>query len=306
MATWEDGPEYAPLERPDAFAQPPATTLETPPPPIVTPPAPTARPGFENPTVAVPELAGLVPAPPDQRDPNEPFGVVTSNMTAETSAWASAHWTTAQSTGRGDRPGSPATGAPHPGALPPAGAPVFPPPSGTAAFPPPTAHGYPPPGAQPFPLSGPPPASGPFPAPGTDQWFAPGGYPTPPPGRPAPDARTVLAAATPGLLVTLAVGGFIWVLAPITLVLAFLLSGRMTYGRKATRAAFAGVLGLLGLVTLLSLISADGLFSQWWGTLARWACFLSWVTAAAAVLAAYRAVKHGQPDPPRPPRGTFR
>ena len=51
----------------------------------------------------------------------------------------------------------------------------------------------------------------------------------------------MLAAATPGVLITLVVGGFIWLLAPVTIGVAFVLSGRMQYGRKVTRTAFAAV-----------------------------------------------------------------
>ena len=209
-------------------------------------------------------------------------------------------------------------GGSTPGYPPPAGAPGYPPPTySPIGYPPPTypPPGYSPPGdppsapypsggpgGQPFPPPGPAATNGPFAAPGTPQWFAPGDYRQPPPPPPAPTARTVLAAATPGVLITLVIGGFIWVLAPVTVIVAFVLSGRITYGRKVTRTAFAAVLSFLGLVGLLSLITADGSFSQWWDTVARWACFGSWVMIVATVIAAYRALKQGRPDPP-PARG---
>ncbi len=380
MATWEDGPEYAPLERPDAFADPSVATvgLAAPPPAPVPPPAPTERPAFADPGQPVPPLAALVPAPPARRDPNVPFDVAASLMTAETSAWASSHFPTApagptatgqhpsdhptlhpspdnairpasygaamygtgapptsQAVANGQRPtGQPtdgrrpqgpdstpaASGARSPGYPPPAGAPTYPAPS----YPPPTypppgypPAGYPPvpatgaggaygPASQPFPPPGQVPANGPFAAPGTPQWFGPGDYQQPPPPPPAPTARTVLAAVTPGVLLTLVVGGFIWVLAPVTMVVAFVLSGRMRYGRKVTRTAFAAVLAFLGLVGLLSLITADGSFSQWWDTVAGWACFGSWVMIVASTIAAYRALKQGRPDPPPTARVSIR
>ncbi|HEY5784754.1 MAG TPA: hypothetical protein VIT65_08250 [Microlunatus sp.] len=382
MATWEDGPEYAPLERPDAFVDPSVATvgLEAPPPTPPVPPAPTERPAFADPEQPAPALASLVPPPPAQRDPNLPFDVAASVMTAETSAWASAHFPTA--------PAGPTAAGPHPpdhptlhpsaaGAIPPAygagaygnGAPTttqavangqrpmaqptndrqppapdptpsagggtppgYPPPSGAPSYPPPTypAPAYPPPaypppahppppyppvqypsggpggpGGQPFPPSQPP-TNGPFAAPGTPQWFGPGDYRQPAPAPPAPTARTVLAAATPGVLLTLMVGGFVWIIAPVTIVVAFVLSGRIGYGRKATRTAFAAVLSFLGLVGLLSLITADGSFSQWWDTVAGWACFGSWVMVVSSAIAAYRALKLGRPDPPPTPRVSSR
>lgn len=368
MATWEDGPEYAPLERPDEFADPSAATvaLEAPPAAPPPPPAPVERPLFGDPQQPVPPLASLVPAPPSQRDPQQPFDVATSLVTAESSAWASTHWS------------APGQGGPHPAALPSASpalpAPPLPYASGPAAgagwpstngqppangqhpsgqhpaeptgngqAPPPAPTGYPPPApttlygqsayeqtsyghtgpsqpppaqtwpgpppqeagrsaGQPFPPPGQSGGGGPFPAPGTPQWFSPAGYPPAVPPQTPPNARTVLAAATPGVLVTLVVGGFIAVLSPVTIVVAFLLSSRMTYGRKATRTAFAAVLAFLGLVGLLSLVTADGLFSQWWDTVAGWACFGSWVMVVASAVAAYRALKAGRPDPPPTPR----
>lgn len=343
MATWEDGPEYAPLERPDEFADPSAATVGLAAPPQVPPPppAPTERPVFDDPGRPVPSLASLVPAPPAERDPQLPFDVATSLVTAESSAWASTHWAgppspgqppaapvatgpTAvpygQHPGNGQHPGSTVGNGQHPPT--PAGpVPVgYPPPEpstlygqgaygqvpdGPTTWPGhPTAGSsgqpYPPPG-QPFPPAQPG-ANGPFPAPGTPQWFSPGGYPPAMPPTPPPNARTVLTAVTPGVGIGLVIGGFIATLAPVTLVVAFLLSSRMTYGRKATRTAFAAVLAFLGLVGLLSLITADGAFSQWWDTVAAWACFGSWVMIVAATVAAYRALKQGRPDPPPTPR----
>ena len=267
MATWEDGPEYAPLERPDAFTEPSANPADLAPPPAapVQPPAPADRPAFAGPQQPVPQLAELVPPPPAQRNPNEPFDVVSSLMTAESSAWAAAHWS---------QPAQPAQPVP-----------TYPP-----APPYPATQPYPP--AQP-------PASAPFAAPGTPQWFVPGpGYQQPPSPPAVPTARTVLAAVTPGVLITLALGGLIWLLAPVTVVLAYLLTGRMTYGRTPTRATFGVVLGLLGAVGLLALVSADGLFSVWWDTVAGWACFGSWVLIVAAISWAYRALRQGRPDTP--------
>ena len=116
----------------------------------------------------------------------------------------------------------------------------------------------------------------------------------------------MLAAATPGVLIALGVGGLIWTLAPVTVVLAFLLSNRMTYGRRIARTVFAGVLAFLGLVGLIALVGADGLFAEWWDTVAAWACFASWVLLVTTVIAAYRALKQGRPDPPPINRGPLR
>lgn len=369
MATWEDGPEYAPLERPDAFTEPAPSTvgLEAPPAPPVPAPPPVERPVFAESTQPAPPLEELVPEPPAQRNPKEPFDVATTVMTAESSAWAAAHWSRPNSNAAPITPSAPvvrpaqptvfalstsldrsalgggAHGGPETNGASHTGGSVFPPPSGSPAFPasypsvvsgasvPTASNGFPVPGesagpngsahwggpaappghpvpygsgGQPFPPPGRPSDNGPFPAPGTPSWFAPGAYPPSPPRPTTPDARAVLAAATPGVLICLVIGGFIWVLAPITLLLAFVLSGRMTYGRTVTRTAFAAVLAFLGLVGLLSLVTADGLFSVWWDILAGWACFTSWVMLAITGIASYRALRQGRPDPPRIPRGS--
>jgi len=116
----------------------------------------------------------------------------------------------------------------------------------------------------------------------------------------------VLAAVTPGVLLTLVVGGFIWVLAPITLILAFALSRRMTYARKATQTAFAAAMACLGIVGLVSIFTADGIFSDWWDSVALWGCLASWVILVVTLVVVYRAVKQGRPDPPPTPRGSLR
>jgi hypothetical protein len=75
MATWEDGPEYAPLERPEEFTSPAVEPLDLAPPPPVPAALPAQRPVFTDPSDPVAPLAALVPAPADDRDPQQPFAV---------------------------------------------------------------------------------------------------------------------------------------------------------------------------------------------------------------------------------------
>src|SRR3954451_25262548 len=92
MATWEDGPEYAPRERPSSSAQPPVAPLDQP--PAVAQPAagaPAARPQFGQPAAPVAPLADLVPVPADVRDPRRTSDVAASALTWD-SAWRSLHW----------------------------------------------------------------------------------------------------------------------------------------------------------------------------------------------------------------------
>lgn len=101
MATWEDGPEYAPHERPAAFTTPAVAPLSA--------RAPRPQPSAGAPTRAPVEYAQHHPvaplnthgAPmPERRDPTQAFSVATTPLTSgnrtETtsgyhSAWTSAH-----------------------------------------------------------------------------------------------------------------------------------------------------------------------------------------------------------------------
>ena len=85
MATWEDGPEYAPIERPADFQTPDARPLDTAPPYTqVAAWAPKSRPVFDNPSAPVASLSSLVPIQREEpRDPQKPFAVATTTMTSD-------------------------------------------------------------------------------------------------------------------------------------------------------------------------------------------------------------------------------
>ncbi len=75
MASWKDGAEYAPIERPDGFATPRAKPLANPPKTIdLAAGAPKQAPGdFLAPQVPVPPLSSLKPAVKQTRNPRVPF-----------------------------------------------------------------------------------------------------------------------------------------------------------------------------------------------------------------------------------------
>jgi hypothetical protein len=83
VATWKDGPRYAPIERPRAFAEPvDATSLAVGDPAPDLPSASTVPPeSFHEPSDAVP-LASVTPTQRDQRDPDQPFTVAAMALTA--------------------------------------------------------------------------------------------------------------------------------------------------------------------------------------------------------------------------------
>lgn len=89
MASWKDGAEYAPIERPDGFATPEAVPLTAAEPYRAATPGPAPAPGEFVQQVPVAPLGQLVGNPQEGRNPAEPFSVMTSVMTTET-AWGGA------------------------------------------------------------------------------------------------------------------------------------------------------------------------------------------------------------------------
>ena len=263
MATWEDGPEYAPLEHPDGFSHPDVAPLaDVAPQDSLRADAPTAQPAFQPSADPGPPLEVLSPQRTDVRDPTQPFEVVESAATADTSAWSGAH-----SSSITQPPGG--WGAP-------AGGPVVASAAAAAAVRE---------GSTPFQLSGgavqyPPPES--FPQPGSVQWFAP-----PPPGQqpvPAGPRLTMFQALTPGYVVVLAMSIFAPI-APATLVIGAILAGQVKLAQPLVGRLRTGALALFGLIALLSIPLADGTFTGWWNVIRIWAMLIALILLAASVIA---------------------
>ncbi len=258
MATWEDGPEYAPVERPAEFVPAAAAPLPVAAHPLVVEGAPTERPRFDQPRSAVTPLAQIAAPVPDHRDPTEAFAVVSSTMTAPRpgdSAWGSLRW------------------------APPTGQPVV---AG-----PPTPV-----------LSGPstvmPAAPGWQPSPGGP--YQPAPYaPTPVPA--TIGAKEVIAAATPGLCLCLAIGGLVYVVAPIMLAIAVGLSGRVQVAKQQVRRTFLIGLAVLAAVAALTGLSSSEDFGAWWAGLGSWALAICWVLLVATLALTYRGLKSAGSPP---------
>lgn len=278
MATWEDGPEYAPLERPADFAA--ASVAPLPVAPAFEQPAahaPKGRPVFDQPPVPVAPLSSLVPPVADVRNPHAAFDVVSTAMTAgpthPETAWGAVHG-----------------GTGHWG--PPAGPPV-----GVPAGPRTVASGP----EHPFVLSGPAPTSshGGFPAPGTPDWFAPAPVRQPPaPQRPI-GVQAVLSAATPGLLICLLIGGLIPVISPILLVVCLALAGRVQAGTRAVRTTLLAAIGLVAVVALLAPLAGVANFSDWWSAIGGWSLALCWVSLVLTLFFVHRGLTSGPPPQSR-------
>ena len=268
MATWEDGPEYAPIERPSAFQNPDAPPLDVAPPYAqVAAWAPKSRPEFDSPEGPVAPLSTLAPEREEPRDPQEPFAVVSSTMTSD-SAWGAVHW--AAPTGQ------------------------------------PSAAGWTqPPGdyhlqsEQPLPVrAGASPTPGNFPTPGTSEWFGPGPYgqqsqPTTP-----VSARAVLDAATPGLCMCLIIGGMVSVLSPIILCISVGLAGRVKVAKAEVRRTYLLGIGVLSVIGVLGLLVVDAGFGEWWGFLSSWGLLMCWALLISTLAMVYRRLKSDGSTPP--------
>lgn len=299
MADWTDGPEYAPEQRPDAFVEPDALPLAQAAPAGSEQqgPPPEGRPEFGQPGEAIP-LDRLESQKPQQRDPSEAFAVVTTPLAATTplpdraqpsqplqlssvpqaSAWGSVH--AAQAAPRAHDPRAPQ----QPMALPDL-PPVQLPPA---------------PGAQGHPQVNP----GTFTDPDAGRWYS--GYAHPQPrSRPQPITITTLwENVTPGLLLSLFVGGWASGLSPLCLVAAALFARRVRYRRSTvTRAIVAGTLASL-VIAVLSTMSEFGInvhqisttlgfvWEQW----TVWAPLACWVLLVAVLLIVSGAMRRGEPQ----------
>jgi hypothetical protein len=278
MATWEDGPEYAPIERPSDFRDPDAAPLNVAPPHAqLAAWAPKNRPLFDSPEKAVAPLSTLLPTREEPRDPQKPFAVVSSTMTTE-SAWGAVHW--ASPTGQPAGLQTAAGGTPTPGAH-------YPRPDQPLAIH--TRNG---------------PAPGNFPAPGTPGWFAPGPHSQQPRPTTRVTAREVLDAATPGLCTCLIIGGLMYVLSPIILCISLSLAGRVKVAREEIRRVYMLGISLLAVIGVLGLLTVDTGFADWWRFVGGWGLLICWSLLVSTLLLVYRRLKSdtAQPRPYRSPR----
>ena len=275
MATWEDGPEYAPIERPSDFQSPQAPPLDVAPPYAqVAAWAPKNRPVFDSPKGKVAPLSAFTPAREEPRDPEEPFAVVTSTMTSD-SAWGAVHWATPTGQPTGQPTGLP-TGA------------AWTPPAGAHQLPEQSLAGR----------AGANPATRSFPTPGTPGWFGPGPDGQQPRPTTSVTARAVLDAATPGLCMCLIIGGLVAVLSPILLCLGVGLAGRVKVATSEVRRTFIFAIGVLALIGVLGLLIVDTGFAEWWRFLSSWGLLICWALLISTLVMVYRRLRSQNPTPP--------
>jgi hypothetical protein len=256
MATWEDGPEYAPLQRPEEFQWvelPPLEVVEHQ--PLPGPNAPIERPAFAPSETDSRPLAILGTPAVEQRDPRTGFQVATAALTTISVGQVSPNWTPDQPLG---------TSGP------------------IDAYIPPWQHITP--GAQ---INAPQ-----YPQPGTPQWFAPPAS-APEQVQPTATAKLVFQAVTIPVLVCLLLGGLIQVLAPLLLLLSFLFSTRIRYRINAVRQVYAAcalIVMMVGATQLMYVYSLDLLFDSVASTCQP----LCWIVLVALTVISYLAVSKNE------------
>lgn len=91
MASWQDGAEYAPVDRPHGFAAPRVEPLAVPEDPVdLAAGHPRTPPAVYDATTTGPVLEELVPASGSPRDPHQPFDSASGAFVGD-SAWGAAH-----------------------------------------------------------------------------------------------------------------------------------------------------------------------------------------------------------------------
>lgn len=270
MATWEDGPEYAPAERPAAFVTPDAPQLPVPGP--VTDPAagaPEAPPATWE-AVPQPDLSTYVPRDPDVRDPARAFAVSATPLTSG-SAWGSVH---------SAAPGGGAANAwspEKPLVTANSSAPVSRPQA-------PTAMAGPAPQVNPQP----------FPSPGTPAWFSPAGPYQPVARGPRPvEIMDMVNGTTLGVLVPLLLGGLLYQLSIPMLGLAWILSTRVTYRRAQIARLFTSLGSVVGLVAFMTYGNLLYGFGEWWNGISVWACVACWIALVVSPLLVGAGIRAG-------------
>lgn len=295
MASWEDGPEYAPLQRPEQFAAPRVAPLEQAP-PVSRPAAdlPTDHPDWQPVRDAKP-LDELVTAPPATRDPHQPFDSAAATLTAYDTAWGAAHTVLGDWAPPTGAPIEAAGPAPRPGQSAAGGVALAAPrhdPSRPITLTR-TRERAPQPGPeQPFTQSVPAPVQ-----PGTPGWFGPGQWTPPAPQGPGLTLRSFVDGISVPLLVTLLAGGIILPLSPLFFVAAAICTRFARYRRTWIRSAFIVCGAMLGTALIMgALFSAEvgGIWNilSWSGLLASWGCLI-W--SAGLVITALR--HREQPEP---------
>lgn len=271
MASWQDGPEYASLLRPDAFIVPDVQPLTASKPRIeATPAVPTQLPQFLPADGNLPALEFITPETTRRRDPLEPFAVVAATITQGAAISLSA------------------------GRLAPDRVPEQSFRISTTDFPPPK------PGITPMlartglahPVNPPP-----FPQSVDAARFAP------PPGQTPRNRPTMLSVLGVGVILPLLIGVLISDISPVALVVSALFALRVPYAVERIRLVYVltAVVAAIWIMTNLSMYAVVQ-FSDIWDSIASYSQIACLVTGVALMKIVDGAIVRGEP-PSRKSRG---
>ena len=138
-----------------------------------------------------------------------------------------------------------------------------------------------------------------FPAPGTPGWFGPGPYGEQPPAPLQVGAKAVWDAAMPGMCICLAVGGLVYIVAPILFAVAFGLSRSVKVAKDQVRRVFGIGAAILGVVGIVAAITNDEGFGRWWAVLGAWSIVVCWAVLLTTLVLVYRGLRAGE-EPSQP------
>lgn len=297
MATWQDGPEYAPLERPAGFDVPPVPHLDAPVSrerPRVDGPA--ERPKFEQRDSVEPlERIGAI-SPTEERDPRAAFQVMRSVMTPPSTMVVPIPAPEAAQPSP-TNPGTPtglagsAWSAVHGRPLPqPSWSPPIGPPAGGGR----SIEQLPPhPAPRPIPQAGP--QQPPFPAPGSNQWFGPGAPSRPPHPRGRLGFAAFLDGIDPFVFAALVLGGTITPISPLMFILAMMLCARVKYRQTWVRNTFWLGAATVFTTLILSVAVSAGDFEQWYAILSRLSMIVCLGVLAVVSILVTLALTNGEP-----------
>jgi len=116
-------------------------------------------------------------------------------------------------------------------------------------------------------------------------------------------AKHVLNAITPGVYISLAIGGFVYLLSPVMLGVAFALSTRMAVGRDHGRPAFTLAFFVVGFLAVVGVLNIPASFGDWWSFVGLWSLLICWLVLIALALIVRAELQRraaGQPPPPSP------
>lgn len=105
-------------------------------------------------------------------------------------------------------------------------------------------------------------------------------------------------AATPGLLICLGIGGIVYVVAPIMLLVSLGLTRRVRAGTKQVRAGFAIAVSFVAAMSIIQGLSSLDSFSEWWRFTGIASLLACWVMVIVTLVQVDKGLRRGPAPPP--------